>query len=208
MRFQRDTEKILVKWGLQHYRDYPWRYENSLYRISVSEILLRRTGADMVKAVYSDLINKYPDPEALGNICPTDIKSLGLQKRIKILKDFSSTVITRYGGTIPHERSELINFYGFGDYTVSAIRVFGLHFREPLIDANTVRIISRVAGKHYSDSTRRQREIHMLYSEFNRHEDPVIFGYSILDFGALICTPVPHCNICPLYNICLYNEKP
>ena len=59
-------------------------------------------------------------------------------------------------------------------------------------------------GIPYTDSLRRSRIIHEKYVEMLNLYDPVVFGYSILDFGALICGTVPKCSECPLNRVCQY----
>lgn len=133
------------------------------------------------------------------------ILSLGLHTRTGTLRDFARAVVNKYSGIIPRDRNKLLALPGLGDYSVSAIRVFAFGYNDPLIDTNTVRIISRVNGITHTDSLRRSVSIHSIYSEMVGSRDPVTFGYSILDFGAIVCRPVPQCSICDLRKMCYYS---
>lgn len=199
----------IAGWGILNYRSFPWRYVHDPYRIAVSEILLRRTQAAQVSKVYNLIIDKYPSLSVMAHI-PDDeslILSLGLHSRAGILREFAQATVDRYGGIVPQNREELLGLPGLGDYGVSAIRVFAFGYRDPLIDVNTVRIISRINGIAYTDSLRRSMKIHSMYSDLVEFQDPVIYGYSILDLGAKICRPVPKCNLCPLNGMCQYSVE-
>ncbi|WMT50547.1 MAG: hypothetical protein RE471_06070 [Ferroplasma sp.] len=196
----------IIKLGVNNYRSFPWRFTYDPYLVAVSEILLRRTKAVQVGMVYNQIIERYPSVQKMVNIRDDDVmlSSLGLHSRARILRKFAGQIVDIYDGIIPEERKKLLAITGLGDYSTSAIRVFAFRHIDPLIDANTVRIISRINGIPFSDSLRRSKIIHKKYEEIAKLYDPVVFGYSILDFGALICGTVPVCGICSLNSVCQY----
>ena len=197
----------IIKWGVNNYRDFPWRFTYDPYRIAVSEILLRRTRAFQVGRIYNQIIDRYPSVQKIVSIGDNDVMllTLGFHSRARILREFANQITDIYDGIISKDRKKLLVIPSLGDYSVSAIRVFAFGHNDPLIDANSVRIISRINGILYTDSLRRSRIIHEKYVEMVNLYDPVVFGYSILDFGALICGTVPKCSECPLNMECQYS---
>ena len=131
--------------------------------------------------------------------------SPGLHSRARISREFANQITDIYDGIISKDRKKLLVIPSLGDYSVSGIRVFAFRHNDPLIDGNTVRILSRINGIPYTDSLRRSRIIHEKYLEMINLYDPVVFDYSILDFGALICGAGPKCSECRLNRVCQYS---
>jgi len=61
-----EIRKILLQWGKEHYKDYPWRQPDQLWHGLVAEILLQRTKAKNVIPVYEMFIKRFPTPENLA----------------------------------------------------------------------------------------------------------------------------------------------
>ena len=203
--------KKLVEWGIHNYRDFPWRYTYNPYFTAISELLLRRTRAEQVVKVYSTLVSMYPDMCSLYHAREYDITSvvskLGIYRRIPLILNCASFICHRLAGKIPKDRTLLEQVPGFGDYTVSAIEVFAYRKNVPLVDANTLRITARISGIIITDSLRKTHRIHDIYSSLVGNENPVKFGYAILDLGAIVCTQNPKCQICPVSEFCTYNRS-
>ena len=200
--------KSIIDWGIKNYRDFPWRYTFNPFNVAISEMLLRRTKASHVTDVYMKITEIYSNMCDLGG---ADIKyisriisSLGINGRIYLILKAASYICENYGGNIPEDRNILDRIPGFGDYTVSAIRVFGFQKNDPLIDVNTVRILARMSGIKLNDSLRRSELIHKIYSCVLGDADPVKFGYAILDMGAIVCKSTPSCSECPVSEFCSY----
>ena len=157
--------------------------------------------------VYNQIIDRYPSVQKIVSIGDNDVMLLspGLHSRSRTLREFAHEITDIYDGIIPEDRKKLLAIPGLGNYSVSAIRVFAFGHNDPLIDANTVRIISRINGIPYTDSLRKSRIIHEKYVEVVNLYDPVVFCYSILDFGALICGTGPKCSECLLNMECQYS---
>jgi A/G-specific adenine glycosylase len=205
--------EYLSEWWKINRRSYPWRFENDPYRVFIAEYLLQRTRADAVKSIYNAFLRSFPDFRSINLAGEFEISgviyTLGLQKRIKRLKSASKMIEEEYGGNLPLSKEKLMSIPGVGDYTASAILVFTRSGDEPLIDSNTVRILSRnleIGGDY--DNVRKSEFIHRIYNEMKGDTDPVIFGYAMIDLSALICTPnKPACHLCPLANICLFHSS-
>ncbi|MEM0134536.1 MAG: DNA glycosylase [Thermoplasmatales archaeon] len=198
----------LNAWGEKWRRPFPWRKTNNPFHIFLAEILLHRTRAENVVPVYQKLIKDFPtisgisklDEKSLFNI----LSSLGLKWRTEMLIKSVRTIERDFGGDVPTDKQKLLSLPGIGDYIASAIRVFSASTEDPLIDTNTVRVISRVYGFKATDSTRRSKSIRYKYLELRNNKDPRNFGFSMIDLAALICKPsLPDCLHCPVVKYCI-----
>lgn len=205
-----NISNVLIEWGNKNYRDFPWRYTFNPYTVAISELLLRRTKACLITEAYKNITGKCRDMCCISasgeDYIINAVAHLGITNRSDLIIRASSYICQNYGGIIPVLRELLERIPGFGDYTISAIRVFGYNKNDPLIDVNTVRILARLSGLEISDSLRRTDEIHFIYSVVLGNADPVKFGYAMLDLGAIICSSIPKCSQCPLSLICSYSN--
>lgn len=132
------------------------------------------------------------------------LSSLGLKWRTKMLLQALRVIDNDFGGDIPIDKHKLLSLPGIGDYIASAVRVFSISSDDPLIDTNTVRIISRVYGIKATDSTRKSKVIASRYSDLRNDADPKAFGFSMIDLASLICKPrMPECSHCPVNKHCI-----
>src|SRR3954468_20277331 len=80
----------VVRWGREHFQEYPWRSERNLWYCLVAEILLQRTRAKSVVPVYERFIHRFPDPVSLATASESEVEQLitplGLRWRAKWLK--------------------------------------------------------------------------------------------------------------------------
>ena len=201
--------ELLIKWGRNNYRSFPWRYTFDPFRVAISELLLRRTRASQVINAYLNITQKCDSmcclASAGADFIEDAVSHLGINRRSGLMAAAAEYVCKNYNNKIPAERELLGKIPGFGDYTVSAVRVFGFGLNDTLIDANTVRIFSRMLGIRISEPLRKGHVLHPAYETALDGSDPVKFGYAILDLGAIVCRSIPQCNICPLNNICSYH---
>lgn len=207
----RVTQQIadaLIAWGKTNYRDYPWRRTSNRFHAIIAEIMLQRTKAEQVLAVYNYFTQKYGSPD---DVCSDSIenvnailKPLGLRWRAKGILDFSATVRER--GSIPGSFEELTKLPSIGQYVASAF--LSLHDNQcfSLIDANTVRVWGRVFGFETDAETRRKKKFKELVDSLTPETNFKDFNYAILDFSSLVCKTVPLCEICLINKMCCYYE--
>jgi A/G-specific adenine glycosylase len=109
-------------------------------------------------------------------------------------------LVERHEGQVPSDESSLRRLTGVGDYVASAVRCFAFGAPTVLLDANTLRITSRLSGVETDSSWMARLEIYRLAGAEGPTEK---FNYAILDFGALVCAPTtPRCAECPLRRRC------
>jgi DNA (cytosine-5)-methyltransferase 1 len=193
----------LVNWHRSHRREFPWRGVRNPWHVLMAEMCLRRTRAGTVDRIYRDLVAVAPTPheaverrdEVLETLTP-----LGLRWRSQNLIRVAEELIDRHDGDVPRTEAELRALTGVGDYVASAVRCFA--FGEPiaLVDANTTRIVSRVAGDDLGGRWNTRLE---LFRWAGRRGPDERFNYALLDFGALLCKPgTPVCSRCPITRHC------
>lgn len=203
---------VLIEWHDANGRDFPWRNDNDPVHIFIAECLLHRTRARNVVPIYERLRDLIPalleNSAESRKYCHKLLYPLGLKWRADMLMNSLDIVNRKFNGTVPVSRIDLLSLPGVGDYIASAFRVFSAGYDDPLMDANTVRIISRVYELSTSDSSRRTKLFREKYSELRNGHNSRKFGYSMIDLGALICKPfTPYCSICPVNKFCLLGAK-
>ena len=100
---------------------------------------------------------------------------------------------------------------GIGEYTAGAIASIALYKREPAVDGNVFRVISRLSEnptdisepKYRPYLTEKLREVYpeegVACSDFTQ---------ALMELGAMVCKPqTPECSVCPLFEICLSRQN-
>jgi len=198
---------VILAWGKNNMRDFPWRHTEDPYKILIAEVMLHRTKADQVNRIYQDFLTKYPDIYAIADAGPEILKNklrtLGLPDRGYMLYRLAIMVIEKYSGNIPDNIRGLKSLPGIGNYAASAIMCSAYNSPAPFLDTNTVRIISRVYGIESTDSSRRSKKFKIIINRIIDSCEARKLMFSMLDYASLVCTPyTPECNICGLNNIC------
>jgi A/G-specific adenine glycosylase len=200
----------LITWGQQNFRPFPWRFTENPYHILVAEVMLHRTQALQVVPVYEQFIRRYPNVTALAQASKAELltilHSLGLHQRIDLLHTMASQLANHHHGEIPFDKRELLNLAGVSDYIASAVRCFGWNQPEPIIDTNSVRVVSRLFLIEARDSSRRNRHFKTAIATLVDAIEPRTYNYALLDLAAQICVKRehPHCEQCPVSDVCAY----
>lgn len=202
--------KKILQWFEENSRDFPWRRESDPYKILVSEILLQKTKAENVVPIYNVFVKKYPNIFVLHSSSfleiKNDIKLLGLStQRAKKFQLLGNILVDRYNGEIPCSRDELLKLPGVGMYIGNALACFAFGEELPLLDTNIGRIIERVFSIKVSGEERKKIRVWDAIADFIPSGKAREFNYSLIDFGAFICTAKnPKHDLCPLNRICDY----
>ncbi|MBI3638724.1 MAG: hypothetical protein HY223_00220 [Thaumarchaeota archaeon] len=213
-----DSRKIilvnnLLRWSKNNSPDYPWRNTSDPYHIMVSEMLLRRTRASSVIDVYKKFIRKFPTVSLLSKSSVEEIeniiRSLGMKSRSDKMKSVAKMIVEKYSGNFPSKESELLAIIGKeSQYTVNAIRCFGLNQQVPIFDVNVKRIFERILSIDFGKSAHKKKSSWKLVSTVVPEKNIKQYNWALLDLGKAVCTPVdPKCKICPLKTICDYGLK-
>lgn len=206
-------QEIFTKWYPKNIKEYLWRNDRTPYRVLISEYFLIRTKAYQVEPIFMNFLEIYPSLEDFLNIDKKIVKelmnSLGLHKRIDMLKTLSEQIKEDYNDTIPKEFKDLKSLMGIGNYTANAILCFAYNEKRPLLDKNIVRFYERVFNvKSDKKKPENDKELWDFSEKLLPNEDFINYNYGILDLCIGICKPKkPECENCPINNICLYYKE-
>lgn len=205
-------EKIL-HWYEGEKRDLPWRRSGNPYYIWVSEIMLQQTRVDTVIPFFENFITLFPTIEELASAEEQDVlkawEGLGYYSRARNLHHAAKEVVEKYDGIIPRDPSTFGSLKGVGPYTRGAVMSIAYGLPEPAVDANVMRVLSRILRYEENISEHRvKKEFEHITRELVPVEDPSSFNQGLMELGALICTPKePMCIFCPVQSLCVaYND--
>lgn len=204
VQFQTD----LLNWYRENKRDLPWRKQAAPYHVWVSEIMLQQTRVDTVIPYYEQFMRLFPNMEHLAYAKEEAIlkawEGLGYYSRVRNLQVAVREVVEQYGGVVPRTRKEISTLKGIGPYTAGAILSIAYGQREPAVDGNVMRVLSRIL--HISDDIRKaatRKKFEECLYELIDPDDPGSFNQGLMELGALICTPTsPLCGVCPVQSHC------
>lgn len=202
----------LLRWFKTNARNYPWRHTLNPWRVLIAEMMLQRTKADQVEAVYRDFFRKFKTPYDIANAKPQELRKtlfpLGLKWRITNFRSLSQMVESKFSGHLPKNRDVLRSLPGVGDYVAGAVMSIGYRRPEWIVDSNVVRIFKRFFGIATSKEGRRDKQIVKVAKLYSQNRKPRETNLALLDFAALICTPRnPQCLRCPVRKVCKYFNK-
>lgn len=206
-------ENQLLKWYLINKRDLPWRKNKDPYSIWISEIILQQTRVSQGTQYYNNFMKRFPNIEELSISKESEVlkvwQGLGYYNRAINLHKTSKEIFNNLKGIFPSRYEDLIKLKGIGDYTASAISSICFGEYNPVVDGNVLRFLSRYYGiKDPIDSKKTQNKVKEIGKKLiDKTDSPGDFNQAMMEFGALICTPFPDCNKCPLSSKCVALDK-
>jgi A/G-specific adenine glycosylase len=193
-------------------RSFPWRDSRSVFDIAIAEILLQRTRADTAARVYCQLVGRYETPEKMLLADDSEvlsiISSLGLHtQRLRRLQEVARKLAN--DGDIATLADRRGRHFAMRRYLQDAVRCFAGGEHIAVVDANVIRVISRLYGTTSKTSryisAAEARRIDALATAAARYAlDARAYNFGLLDFAATICKPTPLCAKCPLASQCSF----
>jgi len=200
--------RALLGWYARAKRDLPWRRSRDPYRVWVSEIMLQQTQVERVKDFYVRFLDRFPTVAALAAAAEHDVlrlwEGLGYYRRARQLHAAAKKIVTEHAGEFPRDIAGLRSLPGIGRYTAGAIASIAFDLPEPIVEANSRRVIARLAG-HAGPlgSAAGDEPIWEIAAALVPLKHPGRFNQALMDVGALICTPEqPLCGTCPVAACC------
>jgi A/G-specific adenine glycosylase len=198
----------LLAWYRRHRRDLPWRASRDPYRVWVSEIMLQQTQVDRVKEYFARFLERFPDVRALALAPEREVlkrwEGLGYYRRARQLHAAAKQIVAEHGGEFPRTAAGLRGLPGIGRYTAGAIASIAFGEREPIVEANSRRVIARLAGHGAPVGGAGDEPLWRIAAELVPARDPGLFNQAVMDLGATVCTVTrPLCNKCPLAGSCV-----
>ncbi len=180
--------KVYAYYKTSGRNDLPWRINTDPYRILVSELMLQQTQVDRVIQKYNDFISAYPTITDLANGNMKDVlmlwQGLGYNRRAKFLFETANILCNTYEGSLPKEKSSLVELPGVGNYTASAVRVFSFNIPDILIETN---IRTVYISYFYSNETSVSDDrLEVLLEDTLDHDNPREWYWALMDYGSYI----------------------
>jgi A/G-specific adenine glycosylase len=197
-------------WYEVNRRDFAWRRESAtLYERVVSELLLQRTRAATVRAIFPAFCSRFPNWEALAASTPAEIGKmlvpLGLWRRRSVSLHALAIRLVEARGTLPRSRQDIEGLPGVGQYVANAILMFSQGRRLPLIDVNMARVLERYFGTRGLADIRYDPYLQDLAGRLVNVPRPEEMNWAILDFASAMCvSSQPECFHCPLDRSCAH----
>src|SRR3989338_7341724 len=138
----------LLQWYRKNKRDLPWRRTKDPYAIWISEIMLQQTQVDTVIPYYEKFLKKFPTVEKLAHSQEETVLSswsgLGYYSRARNLHKAAKIILEEHNGQIPRKRDAILKLPGIGRYTAGAILSIAYNKKEPILDGNVIRVLTRL----------------------------------------------------------------
>jgi A/G-specific adenine glycosylase len=205
---KQQLRRRLLAWYADAERDLPWRKSQDPYRVWVSEIMLQQTQVATVREYFSRFIDALPDVHALAAADERQVlrlwEGLGYYRRARQLHAAAKKIAKMYDGCFPQDVNALQELPGIGRYTAGAIASIAFDKRTPILEANTIRLLSRLIA--YRDDPLKaagQRVLWQTAANILPQKNVARFNQALMELGSLVCTPAnPKCDACPLSNVC------
>jgi A/G-specific adenine glycosylase len=195
----------LLAWFDRHGRkDLPWQRNRNPYRIWVSEIMLQQTQVSTVIPYYRRFLKRFANVKQLADAPIDDVlhhwTGLGYYARARNLHTAAQVIRDQHHGRFPKSLDALQALPGIGRSTAGAILAFAFEQRQPILDGNVKRVLSRL---HAIDQWPGQREtehhLWQLAEQYTPRTRVRDYTQAIMDLGATVCKRgQPRCELCPM----------
>lgn len=212
-RSKRAFQQRLLKWYAQHRRDLPWRRSRNPYRVWVSEVMLQQTQVATVKDYFRRFIKTFPNVKQLAAAEEEEVlrlwEGLGYYRRARQLHAAAQAIVSNHGGRFPRDVTTLQTLPGIGRYTAGAIVSIAYDQPAPILEANTIRLLSRLLA--YRDDPMKsagQRLLWQTAEQLLPESEVADFNQALMELGSLVCKPAePLCDECPVRQYCRAHES-
>jgi A/G-specific adenine glycosylase len=211
--WRRSFRRRLLAWYGRHARDLPWRLRRDPYAVWVSEIMLQQTQVGTVKAYFNRFMKALPTIEALAAADEHEVlrlwEGLGYYRRARQLHQAARLIVAEHAGRFPRDPAIVGRLPGIGRYTAGAILSIAFDLRQPILEANTQRLLSRLLC--YDGDPRSADGQRLLWAAAEAvlpRRDVGRFNQALMELGSEVCTArTPQCEACPVAVLCRANQQ-
>ncbi len=204
----RGVRAALVGWYDESARALPWRRDRDPYRVLVSETMLVQTTVKAVVPYFERFVTRFPDFATLAAADLDEVvrawEGLGYYRRARQLHAAAVRVVSEFGGRMPDDPTAIQALPGVGRYMAGAILSFAFDRAQPIVEANSERVLARLLAVRGDTRSGPIRERLWLAAErLVPQQEPGRFNQALIELGALVCAPRrPACLVCPLASLC------
>ncbi|HEY2882482.1 MAG TPA: A/G-specific adenine glycosylase [Pirellulales bacterium] len=202
------ARRRLLVWFRRNARDLAWRKTRDPYAIWVSEIMLQQTQVATVERYYPSFLAAFPSIVALAAADEQQVlrnwEGLGYYRRARQIHAAAKKMTAEHGGAFPRDIELVRQLPGIGRYTAGAILSIAFDSRQPILEANTIRLLSRLLAYRGDTASAAGQTIlwHAAESLLGKSGHGEL-NQALMEIGSLVCTPRnPQCEVCPLESLC------
>jgi len=176
----------------------------SPFKVLVSCIISLRTKDDVTARASARIFSRAQTPEAMAELSADEISQLiypaGFYRtKAEQIVQLSRRLVNEYGGTVPDDIDELLQFKGVGRKTANLVMTLGFGKAGICVDTHVHRICNRLGYVSTKNPDETERVL--------RFQLPPEYWIEINDlmvaFGQNHCYPVsPLCSTCKLAGVC------
>jgi A/G-specific adenine glycosylase len=198
----------LGAWFDRNAKDLPWRRRNDAYAIWVSEIMLQQTQVATVRNYFVRFLQAFPTVEDLAGADEEQVlrlwEGLGYYRRARQLHRAAKMIVEKHDGEFPREIDEVRCLPGIGRYTAGAILSIAYDIPQPILEANTIRVHSRLLGYEGDPhSTTGQKLLWSMAEAVIPQKRPGRLNQALMELGREVCkSQGPLCKFCPVLTHC------
>jgi len=210
---KRKLQSTLLKWFDVAQREMPWRESSDPYPIWVSEIMLQQTQVKTVIPYFERWIKSFPTVHKLASAREETVlkhwEGLGYYSRARNLHRAARIVVKEHDGRLPDTHAGLIRLPGIGRYTAGAILSIAFDRREPVLDGNVKRVLSRLfVMKSNGVPAAHEKKLWETSANLVPARRPGDFNQALMELGATLCLPKkPACLLCPVQKHCQARQQ-
>jgi A/G-specific adenine glycosylase len=203
----------LGAWFDHHAKDLPWRRRQDAYAVWISEIMLQQTQVATVCGYFERFLQAFPTVDDLAQADEEQVlrlwEGLGYYRRARQLHAAAKILVTEHDGEFPRDLETARRLPGIGRYTAGAILSIAYDIPQPILEANTIRVFSRLLGYEGDPHSSAGRKLlwSMAESVIPRKR-PGRLNQALMELGREVCKARnPLCDRCPVAPLCNALEK-
>lgn len=170
--------------------------------------MLQQTTVAAVVPYFQRFLKRFPTLKMLAKAEQSEVlrlwEGLGYYSRARNLHAAAQMIVRDLAGEFPRSSAELQKLPGIGPYTAGAISSFAFDQPAPIVEANTLRLFSRLIAMEIDPrGTAGQKTLWKFAAWIVSRRRAADFNQAVMDIGAKVCRPKdPECPKCPLMASC------
>ncbi|QDV26249.1 A/G-specific adenine glycosylase [Aureliella helgolandensis] len=173
--------------------------------------MLQQTQVATVIDYYHRFLHTFPTVSDLAAAEEQEVltlwSGLGYYRRARQLHAAAKMVVQEFGGTFPTQFDDVLSLPGVGRYTAGAITSFAYDMPSPILEANTIRLFSRLMGLELEPTTTAAQKELWAFAESllpRRGGGSAAINQAVMELGSLVCKPAqPECSSCSVSKFCV-----
>jgi A/G-specific adenine glycosylase len=203
----------VLRWYRRHRRDLPWRKTRDPYAIWVAETMLQQTRTETVLRYFARFLQRFPTVDALARAPESAVltywSGLGYYSRACNLHRAARRIVAVHASQMPADTRALRALPGVGRYTAGAVASIAFGLREPVVDGNVARVLSRLYGVRGDPrASSVEGRLWELATGLVHPRAPGDWNQALMELGATLCAArKPTCTRCPMRRECVAHSS-